>query len=113
MVLPFIEPPTPVQVIAYGVVTEGETVALPEEVPPVAKPPAAIQLAAFVLLQVRVEDWPRMMVRGLAMREAVGGGSAQVAFDCVTVPFEHESVTLPTLPFVLETVAWEPLEMVL
>ena len=48
------EPPAPVQVMEYVVVTVGVTEAEPET--PLAVKPVPVQLYAFVLLQVSVED---------------------------------------------------------
>ncbi len=53
------EPPGPVQVIAYDVVTESAPVETPVELlvaPPVEKPPAAVQEVAPVEFQERIED---------------------------------------------------------
>jgi len=48
----------------------------------------------------------------LAVGAALTGGAEQERLDCVTVPFEQESVTLPVLPFVLDMVDAEPLVIV-
>ena len=59
----------------------GETVVEPEVAPPVVNPPAAVQEVAFVEDQVRVEDWPLVMVVGEALRVPVGSfASEQEAF---------------------------------
>ena len=50
----------------------------PEVAPPVPNPPAEVQEVAFVEDQVRVEDWPLVMVVGEAPRVAVGGGLERV-----------------------------------
>jgi hypothetical protein len=70
------EPPSPVQVTEYEVVTVGETTAEPDIADAVKWLP--VQDEALVELHDRVEDWPALMVFGLAEREAVvaGGGVA-------------------------------------
>ena len=65
-------PPAPVQVTEYVVVTVGETDA--EPVVPLAVKPVPVQLVAFVLLHVSVEDCPLVMDVGFAERVAVGTG---------------------------------------
>jgi hypothetical protein len=52
------------------VVTVGETDTDPDVAPPVEKP-VPVQEVAFVDDHVSVEDWPLVMLVGLAEREAV------------------------------------------
>ena len=58
------------------VVAVGETEVFPLVVLLPFHPPEAVHEAAFVLDQVRVEDWPDVMVVGLAVIETVGAMSA-------------------------------------
>lgn len=58
------------------VVVPGVTVVLPLTGWLPFHPPEAVHEAAFVLDQVRVEDWPDVMVVGLAVIETVGAMSA-------------------------------------
>lgn len=51
--------------------------AVPEVAPPVEKPPAAVQDVAPVDDQVKVEDWPLLIVEGFALSVAVGGNRVQ------------------------------------
>ena len=90
-----IEPPAPVQVIAYAVVS----VRTPVETPvalfaalPVEKPPAATQDEAFDDDQYSVVDWPASIVSGFAHKLAVGtggggggGGGGWAVLETVTV----------------------------
>ena len=65
-------PPAPVQVREYVVVTVGLAVTDPE-VPDAVKP-VPVQEVALEEDHVRVEDWPDVIVVGLAERVAVGMG---------------------------------------
>jgi hypothetical protein len=62
---------TPVHVTVYVVLTVGEAETLPEMAPPVLKLVPA-QLDAFVELHEMVDDWPLVIVAGLAEMVAVG-----------------------------------------
>jgi hypothetical protein len=75
------------------VVTVGETDADPDVVPPVEKP-VPVQEVAFVDDHVSVEDWPLVMLVGLAEREAVVLDAAlTVSEKLVATPF-GEPVTV-------------------
>lgn len=65
-------PPSPAQVMLYVAVAVGDTdlVPLMANVPDQAPP--AVHEVAEVLLHVRVEDWPEVMVNGLPLSVAVG-----------------------------------------
>ena len=67
----------------------GVTAMEPELVFPVEKP-APVQEVALVLLQVRVEDCPEVMLVGLALRDAVGAEAVTVTLAC--------AVALPPAP---------------
>jgi hypothetical protein len=68
------EPPSPVQVTEYEVVTVGETTAEPDVADALKWLP--VQDDALIELHDRVEDCPALTIFGLAEREAVvaGGG---------------------------------------
>ena len=55
--------------------TAGETET--EPLTPEAVKPVPVQLVALVLLQVRVENWPVVMLVGLAVNVAVGTGAVE------------------------------------
>ncbi len=65
-------PPLPVQARVYVVGAVGETDWVPLVLLVPVQPPLAVQLVAFVLLQVRVVDWPVVTLAGVAVRERVG-----------------------------------------
>ena len=75
----------------------GETEVEPEVAPPVENPPAAVQEVALVEDQVRVEDWPLVMVEGEALREAVGSFAS-----------EQEASVPPPEPWQVQVYAVEP-----
>ena len=79
----------------------GETEAEPEVAPPVPNPPAAVQEVAPVEDQVRVEDWPLMMVVGEAESVAVGGLEEGFAS-------EQEAFVPPAEPWQVQVYAEEP-----
>ena len=81
----FAEPPAPVQLTEYAVVTDGVTASEPETAPLVEKP-LPVQLVAFVLLHVSVEELPKTIDAGVAVSVAVGRGGA-----CVVALAEFES----------------------
>jgi hypothetical protein len=74
------------------VVAVGETVRDPEA--PDAEKPVPLQVLAFVLLHMSVEDWPLGIERPKAERVAVGAGAdaacataiAERVVDCETAP---------------------------
>ena len=64
-------PPVPLAVSVYVVVTPGETLAVPEA-GLLPTPLSMVIVVAFVVDQVSVDDAPRAMVVGLALKVAVG-----------------------------------------
>ncbi len=98
VVLAVADPPSPVQMTEYEVVTVGETTAEPG-VSDMVKPPP-VQDEAFVEFHNKVEDCPGLMVLGLAEREAVVAGSGVVkepAVHGVSEPLPQQ--VLKTSPF--------------
>ena len=85
VVLEFAVPPAPVQATEYVVVTVGETEDEPYVAPPVENP-VPVQEAASVEDHESVEDWPEMILVGLAEREAVEGE--------VGVPVSHGKIKI-------------------
>lgn len=79
-------------------VAEGETGTLPLVAPPVEKPTPA-QEVALVEDQVRVEDWPRLIVVGLAESVAVGVATPITDNDAVVdMPAKLASAVMVTDP---------------
>jgi hypothetical protein len=70
-------PPGPVQASVYVVVWVGVTVFVPETAPEVAKP-VPVQDVASVVDQVRVADFPAVIVGGEAAKETVGGFATEM-----------------------------------
>jgi hypothetical protein len=77
-------PPGPVAVKVYVVVAVGDTDTLPLTGSTV---PLIETDVAFVVVQVRVDDWPRVIVEGLAVKELTVG-----AEDCAVMIRETEIV---------------------
>ena len=75
----------------------GDTVAEPlAGLPPDQLPPLAVQVEAFVLLQVKVACCPTLMRAGLAVSVTVGAIAAvtvTVAFACVEPPVPVQDST--------------------
>ena len=67
------------------VVAVGETEVLPLVVLLPLHPPDAVHAVAFVLDQVRIEDWPDAMPVGLAEIETVGLGDGGPSVGNMTV----------------------------
>jgi hypothetical protein len=88
-------PPGPVQLTESVVVAGGATEAEPEIALPVLMP-VPTQETASVLLHVSVEDCPRVMLVGLAEREAVGEDTAPIVNESITSPrLQVTSLTPP------------------
>lgn len=81
-------PPVPVHERPYTVVTVGETEVLPLVVPEVEKF-VPVQLVAFVLDQVRVDELPKDMVVGRAVSDAVGAGATVRVALAVAAPLSQ------------------------
>jgi hypothetical protein len=62
------------------------------------QPPEAEQEVALVADQLRVEDWPWVIVVGLAVKLTVGGGGPPevtvTVTDCVTFPLDPVQVSI-------------------
>ncbi len=69
--------------------------ALPDVASPVENPPRDVQEVVLVELQVSVEDWPLLMVEGLAERTAVGGKILHAGG--LIAPFAQEGVNVVTV----------------
>jgi hypothetical protein len=74
-------PPFPEQASEYVVVVVGVTVAVPLVVLVPLHPPVARQLLAFVVLQLRLADWPAIIIGVAVVNVSVGAG----VVGCVTV----------------------------
>jgi len=93
-------PPAPVQVTEYGEVAAGETDTLPDVAPPVVKSLLA-QEVAFVELQVRVDDWPRLIVLGFGTSVTAGAGVVGAAVTPTTASLLAEPPVLVVVPGVV------------
>ena len=74
------EPPAFVAVSVYFVVFEGSTV---EEIPVTAPTPVKLSEVAPVTVQVTFEDWPSLIVAGVALKLPITGGAGLVVFGAV------------------------------
>jgi hypothetical protein len=89
-------PPVPVHVIEKLLVLVSAPVDwLPEVVfgPGHAPGPDAVQLFAFVDDHARVEDWPDVIVLGLALSDNVGGGTTVTVTDLLAFPPAPEQMS--------------------
>ncbi|OHA00324.1 MAG: hypothetical protein A3C11_01240 [Candidatus Sungbacteria bacterium RIFCSPHIGHO2_02_FULL_49_12] len=66
------DPAVPVQVNVYVVVTVGLTDSVPDSALVPTQPSEAVQVVALADDQVRVDDWPGVIVEGEADRDRVG-----------------------------------------
>ena len=77
-------PPAPVQVTEYVVEDDGETETLPDVAPPVENP-VPVQEVALADDHVSVEEFPFIMLVGLAESAAVGAADAEQVKECAVV----------------------------
>ena len=90
-----VEPPRPVSVSVYVVVTEGETETKPPDAGVTIPTPWSIEaIVAFVLAQDNVNDAPAVMVVGLALNVPVGAGATVTVACLIGVPPTPVSVSV-------------------
>jgi len=98
-----IVPPAPLAVSVYVVVAVGDTGAEPESGRE-PRPLSIVTVVAFVVVHVRVDDWPAMIAVGFAVKLAVGAGLVTVTVTCfVVVPPAPVAVSVYVVVAVGET----------
>lgn len=104
------EPPAPVQVSVKLVVAARAAVLCDPAVGSLpAQPPEAVQVVAFVDVQVKVEVPPLATVLGLAVIDTVGAGAVTVIVaDCAAEPPAPVHVSVNLVVAVRAAVACEP-----